>query len=218
MSQPNSDETKTSPSPIASRTRGIVREMESKTTSCCCLLCGYYVKDIHMLMPHVLQHPASARRRKVEHQLTKALEAANREAMNSSIPSAEVLVATDPTPPLHQTPEEIHSPISSPNSGNEASQSEARTPRVSPKHPFAPAKHWVEDFSPTRHVTEALTQIVDLVAYDADPPSIPSLLPVSDHIVSQLEHSPIKEIGTQSGTLLINERDTSAQNGPTTSG
>ncbi|GFQ93575.1 hypothetical protein TNCT_476371 [Trichonephila clavata] len=122
MSQPNSDETKTSPSPIASRTRGIVREMESKTTSCCCLLCGYYVKDIHMLMPHVLQHPASARRRKVEHQLTKALEAANREAMNSSIPSAEVLVATDPTPPLHQTPEEIHSPISSPNSGNEASQ------------------------------------------------------------------------------------------------
>ncbi|GFQ96591.1 hypothetical protein TNCT_471031 [Trichonephila clavata] len=73
-----------------------------------------HAKDIHMLLQHVLEHPASVRRRKVEQQLTMALEATNREDMNSSTPSAEVPVATDPTPPLHQTPEEIYSPFPAP--------------------------------------------------------------------------------------------------------
>ncbi|GFR10566.1 hypothetical protein TNCT_301551 [Trichonephila clavata] len=159
----------TSPSPIAMRTRGIARDIARTTTSCCCLLCGFYVPDIHMLMPHVLQHPNSARRRRVEYQLSKALEAANRDAQNPSEPSAEETFAR-PTPPLHRPPEEIDSPSHSPKSGNTGPPDVTPPPSASPRHMFAPPIHWVEDFTPTRFVRETVTQMVELVALEASPP------------------------------------------------
>ncbi|GFR01189.1 hypothetical protein TNCT_567341 [Trichonephila clavata] len=127
---------------------GIARDIARTTTSCCCLLCGFYVPDIHMLMPHVLQHPNSARRRRVEYQLSKALEAANRDDQNPSEPSAEETFAR-PTPPLHRPPEEIDYPSHSPKSGNTGPPDATPPPSASPRNLFAPPIHWVEDFTPT---------------------------------------------------------------------
>ncbi|GFQ94455.1 hypothetical protein TNCT_185401 [Trichonephila clavata] len=116
-----------------------------------------------------LTHPNSARRRKVEYQLSKALEAANRDAQNPSEPSAEETFAR-PTPPLHRTPEEIDSPAHSPKSGNTGPPDVAPPPSASPRHMFAPPIHWVEEFTPTRFVRETVTQMVELVALEASPP------------------------------------------------